>query len=70
MNDSATFSNGAAGFRQAVVKILADSGITGDYANKVSSIFHLIEVVAIDADLRKIVGFSFGCIRKAVYDVL
>ena len=49
-------SKGTAGFGHAVIKILADCGIsTDDAISSVTKVFHCVEIGAIDADLRRIV---------------
>ena len=47
------------GFGQAVVKILADCGITGNDATQVSEVFHCVSVGAIDADVRRTVCLTW-----------
>ena len=48
-----------AGFGQAVVKILADRGITEDDATQVSEVFHCVQVGANDADVRRTVFYTW-----------
>ena len=50
---------GTDGFGQAVVKILADCGITGDDATQVSEVFHCVSVGAVDADVRRTVCLTW-----------
>ena len=61
-------STGTAGLGHAVVKILADRGITGDDATQVKRMFHSVEVGAIDADMSRTVRFSWrGLIKTSVF---